>query len=343
MAAAWCAHRAPMWVEETFARGAYPRIASAVGAPARAYHRLLGAVDFDAPRPSLAEIGVLLTIAMTLILLVRAWRRGFGALLRRALVLVGCSYGVFLLLWGGLYARAPLSGTLGLTVEPVAAEELHRIASSLAVQLDVEIASAESEPVGAGALAEHVRSAWGKAIADEPRLGFQRHPVLAVPVASRALTASGISGIFSPFTQECHVAVGLVRADRGFVACHEIAHAQGWAREDEANYLAWRVASRSDDAELRVSAHAVALLHVLRALKRADPALYAEQAEQLSPDILALFEERSTFWVGARVEAATRIATRANDSYLRSQGQAGVASYGRMVDLLAAEFRRERW
>ena len=147
--------------------------------------------------------------------------------------------------------------------------------------------------------------------------------MVRAPMASRALTASGISGVFGPHTQECHVAAGLPAVDRGFVACHEIAHAQGWAREDEANFLAWRVTSRASSRALRVSGLALALVHVHGALRRADPALQRDRALALEPAIVALMEERTSFWRGARIESAGRVATAVNDAYLRSQGHEG--------------------
>lgn len=335
------AHRMPEQVERHFAHGLYPRLAEAVGAPARALNRLAGPVDLREARPSLAEFGLLAgVIAAALWIGLRWRRRGGSAMLRGVLVLVGLGYGAFLLSWGLLYARQPLAVSLGLRAGPVQVTELDAAAQRLAAELDAmhRLVAGLPEPLGEyGVLAA---AAWGQAIAAEPALGWQPDPVLAAPVLSRALTASGISGIFSPMTQECHVAVGLTAIDRGFTACHEIAHLQGWAREDEANYLAWRVASRSGNPWLRRSALALALLHVHRALARADVALQAERARELSGETVELFEKRAAFWRGARVPAAAGAARTLNDRYLKSQGQrGGVASYGRMVDLLIAEFR----
>ncbi len=335
------AHRMPGAVERHFAQGLYPKVAAAIGAPARALNRAMGPVDLAQSRLSLAELLLVFgVLTLATWMGVRWRRRGFLSMVRGVLVVVGVGYGAFLVSWGLLYARQPLAQALKLEVSKVQVEELDRAAGRLARDLDQThgiLAGASEPPLGYGALAAR---AWGKAIEAEPALGWQRDPVLAAPVLSRALTASGISGIFSPLTQECHVAAGLTGIDRGFVACHEIAHLQGWAREDEANYLAWRVASRSGDPWLRQSAYALALLHVHRALAAADPKLQAERAAELSEETVRLFERRSAFWKGARVAVASGAARAVNDRYLKSQGQqGGVASYGRMVDLLIAEFR----
>ena len=312
------------------------------------------AVDLGAPRPSLIEL--LLPFALVLVaawLLPALWNRrgsrssrGLGAFLRRALFAVGAGYTVFLLSWGLLYARAPLADTLGLAVTTPTAVELEEVARALAGRLDrlllqeaQESTRSVSVQLQADGTAHAAVRAWSQALIAEPALGWNDVPVLAAPVLSPALKASGISGIFSPFTQECHVAAGLTRADRGFVACHEIAHSQGWAREDEANYLAWRIASRAEDPELQISAYSMALLHVSRALAVADPLAYGRFASELSDRIVDLYAARADFWGAVRSRVATGVATRVNDTYLKSQGQVGVASYGRMVDLVVAEFR----
>lgn len=328
----------PALVEERYARGLYPLIASIVARIGSAWEGIVPSAGLDAARPSLAEVTVVLGV---LFLGSRAWRAlrtGPLELLRLSIRTVASLYLAFLLLWGLNHARQPLAVTLDLEMGPVAAAELGELAGELAASLATELEQLE------GRLADRdfavlAARAWAEQIQREPTLGWCDSPRVRAPLLSRALTAGGISGIFGPHTQECHVAAGLPPVDRGFVACHEIAHAQGWAREDEANYLAWRVGSRSDVPALRVSALTLALVHVHGALRRADPALQRELALALDPAIVALIEKRTVFWRGARVEQATRVATAVNDTYLRSQGQAGVASYGRMVDLLVAERR----
>ena len=190
------------------------------------------------------------------------------------------------------------------------------------------------------------RDAWRQASEREPSLGVGTGVlagvlagVLVRPALSGAIVSGGISGIFSPFTQEAHVAGHLPEPDLLFTACHELAHAQGWAREDEANYLAWRVGSRAADHSLRAAARLLALAHVLGALGRADRAVLVDRLEGLDPRIQEALEERARFWDRERSPAASRAASAVNDAYLRSQGQDGVASYGRMVDLLVAEWR----
>ena len=238
-----------------------------------------------------------------------------------------------------------LSGPQLLTTSPgdswasSARASASRTAGALEAQL-VPSLTVVGSPGGRApiALLPLAAAAWGEALEREPILGSGAG-VLVRPVLSGAIVGAGISGIFSPFTQEAHVAAHLPEPDLLFTACHELAHAQGWAREDEANYLAWRVGSRSSSAELRAAARLLALGHVLGALGRADRARLAARVDGLDPRIRAAMEERAQFWDRERSPTASRAASVVNDAYLRAQGQEGVASYGRMVDLLVAEWR----
>jgi hypothetical protein len=168
--------------------------------------------------------------------------------------------------------------------------------------------------------------------------GFAAPPKAALlsPVLSRL----GVSGIFSPFTGEPNVNTTLPPAEQPFSAAHEVAHQRGIAREDEANYVAYLACVGHPDRDFRYSGWLNAAQYTLGALYRADPAAHA-RAATWSPavrrDLLAL-----KAWADRYRGKATEVGRRVNDAYLRSQGQAdGVRSYGRMVDLLLAERRKD--
>lgn len=328
-------------VEERYSRGIYPVLAAAIGHLGRSWERIVPAAGLDAGRPSLAEVTALIGVLVVSWRGWRAIRSGSGAALRFALGAAGCLYLAFMLLWGLNHAREPLAARLQLRTGQAAPGELAELAGELGNMLARELAALEG-PLQRHDFSALAVDAWASALQEQPDLGWCTTPLVRAPMVSRALTASGISGVFGPHTQECHVAAGLPAVDRAFVACHEIAHAQGWAREDEANFLAWRVTSRASARALRVSGLALALVHVHEALRRADPALQRECALALEPAVVALMGDRTSFWRGARMESAGRVATAVNDVYLRSQGHEGVASYGRMVDLLVAERRARR-
>src|SRR5207249_4127597 len=78
----------------------------------------------------------------------------------------------------------------------------------------------------------------------------------------------GISGIFCPFTGEPNVNTTLPEPDVPFAACHELAHAHGFAREDEANYVGYVACIRHPDPDFRYSGLLAASLYAMNALAR---------------------------------------------------------------------------
>ncbi|MEM9802448.1 MAG: DUF3810 domain-containing protein [Planctomycetota bacterium] len=327
----------PQQVESLYSRTVYPLFAGVLDGGARAWSDR--ATGFDgAIQPSLSEVVVAVVAGIALLVLLHALFRDFGTLVRRAVWMFGVGYLCFIVLWGLNHARRPLAHTLSIEITEVSVEDLDRVAAYLADEL-AEALDEPHQPIDPVQLRERSAGAWREALDAEPALGWQRDPLVVTPFASVALASAGISGIFSPFTQEAHVAGHLPESDLAFTALHEIAHVQGWAREDEANYLAWRVGSRSSDHAFRRAALIHALWSVHSALRRSDPYLLAARREHLDPRIVELFKARAAFWAEERSYVVSSAVGAVNDAYLRTHGQPGVASYGRMVDLLVQELR----
>jgi len=333
-------------VERLYARGLFPLLVHALAEIARL-------VPFSLAEAALLVLllGGLLGLARTLARLLREPRtfpRAAAHGLRRALVLASCAYLAFLLLWGLNHAREPYATGTGLEPRPAAADELFATARELATRAaELRAGLAEDERgvfrsrLDHAGLAASVAAAYARAAEEDARLAGAA-PLLRFPLLSPLLTALGISGIYAPFTGEAHVNREQEDAQLGFNACHEAAHARGFAREDEANYLAWRVGARAEESELAYSAHLGALRHVAAALARTDLRAGLELHAALDPAVARDWQAIDGFWQPRTpaVRAARVVSERVNDTYLKSQGQAaGTQSYGRMVDLVLAERR----
>ena len=238
--------------------------------------------------------------------------------------LAGLGYCGFVLVWGLNHARQPYAVHANLQVESQASSaSLADLVRSLAAECDELRAVVRSEdlPLQRNEQDQDVRvlGAFAALAGEVPALAGP-DPLVRVPLVSPVLSRLGIAGIYSPFTAESHVNGEMPAWRMLYTACHEIAHARGFAREDEANYIAWQAGRRSPDPALRYSATASALSAALVALGRQDPDTVREVWEGLSPEVLADFEESQRFW-RARRSAFTRVARGTNDLYLKSQGQ----------------------
>ncbi len=333
----------PAQVEAQFARGLYPRVATGLAA-------------LTAPLPfSLGEAGIALVATCVLgafaALLRRLWRRSgrrrvvLAAAARRLVLLGGIGYAVFLFAWGLNYRRRPFAESGDLTLRPAAAAELVGLARELAADANRWREGRSEDAAGVFRLAAGRDTTFARAPGGSRALAA-RFPALAGPTprpkaafASPILSRLGVAGIYLPFTAEPLVNATLPEAELPFSASHEIAHAQGFAREDEANFVGYLACRLHPDPEFRYSGALIAGFYALAALDFADRSAARKietlRSEPVRRDIAAIVA-----W-SARYEGPLRQAgERVNDAYLRSQGaREGVRSYGRMVDLLLAESR----
>ena len=342
----WGASEAPEWTEALYSRGLYPWIRSMQSTLSRLSPWSMG---------ELVLVGLLAFVLVRIALLARAWSRRSDArkehLFGDALGLVRLSswiWVVYVSTWALHYARLPYAHGTGLDVRPAEAAELEAAAREWLGRARELRATLKEDAKGLAALDTSLASLTARLAAAYERAGEldQRlagpTPVVREALASPLMTLGGISGIYWPFTGEPHINALPPAPQRLFSALHEVAHERGFAREDEANYIAVHVGFASGDPQLAYSAALMAFLNLQRSLAQADAdkaaQLATERPEGLKRDSAAMAE----FWRPKTKTAARvrEVSTTVNDTYLKAQGQEhGVKSYGRMVDLLLAERR----
>lgn len=333
----------PAVVEQLYSRGLYPRIAAGLGT-------LTGWAPFSVAEALL--LGCLGAFPFGIRALVRRLRepetsraRRLWSLLGKTLATCAAGYGVFLLVWGLNYRRLPYATLAGMEMRPATAAELRSACETLVRESNALREGLGEDAAGvmrlAGGRAEALaRAAAGFAQAGESQPALRLRTSSPKPVFfSTPLSYLGIAGIYVPFTAEANVNGTVPDPDLPFNASHELAHSQGFAREDEANYLGYLACRLHADRDFRYSGLLAASLYAQAALAGEDREAYRALEDRRSPAVrrdvgaLRAWSERYR----GRVSRASRAV---NHAYLRSQGQAdGVRSYGRMVDLILAERR----
>lgn len=318
---------------EAYARHIYPLLPATLG-------RAASWLPF-----SLSELLLLLLPALALLLLrtLRRRRVGLRRLLARLYLLCAVLLLLFTLACGLNYSRATFAATNGWQVEESSLDELEALINILIDEASAAGAQLPADADGATRLPA--------AVADDCRRAMtalgESYPTLDIvyPRAKRAwlsplLSACNITGIFIPFTIEPHYNGNIPAYSLPLVICHELAHAAGYAREDEAGFIAYLACHEADDAALRYCGAASALVYALNAYAGAAPAeqyhaVCAKLPQRLRDDYAA----GHAFWAQYQGKLAAT-SEKVNNAYLRGNAQQdGTRSYGRIVDLLLAYYR----
>lgn len=333
------------FVEKYYSSTVYPVISQAVGF-------LFGWIHASVAEILLYALVIFVPvyiIVQIILLLVKKDRiiRAYKTVVNLALI-VSIGYFMFIAFWGLNYYRQPLAVTLGYTVAPQSVANLTKLCTELAADANKFRAEVKQGPAGHEVLEvskqqelDKVPLAYEKLSKEFPgiKARFARpKPVLL----SREMSYTDIEGIFIPFTMEPNVNVDMPDSGLLSAACHEAAHAQGFAREDEANFLSYLSCMASGDPELEYSGTLLALTTSMNSLATYNSDAYNQIASTYSQGVCNDMNYESSYWAqfeGPVAETETQV----NNAYLKSNKQAdGVQSYGRMVDLLLARMVKEQ-
>ena len=164
----------------------------------------------------------------------------------------------------------------------------------------------------------------------------------AVGPFSIGMSYLGITGIYTYFTGEANVNTSYPEYDVVFTAAHELSHQRGILRENEANFMAYLALSTSSDTYLRYCAALNMYQYVGSALYRTNSELYYDIAGEL--DSRAISDIRASNAVTQKYGDTflNDISDFVNDLFLKSNGTAGIVTYGRVVVLTVSYFEASK-
>lgn len=244
------------------------------------------------------------------------------------------------------YSRYSFAQVCGLPVQDSTVEELYALnlslaeeVSSLRQQLPEDENGVMVSSFSQGEKTDQARICYDTLQETYPTL-FAGYSAPKGVIASRLMSWCDITGIFIPFTFEANVNIDVPFYSQPATMCHELSHLRGYMREDEANFIAYLACRNSESLEFQYSGAMLAFVHANNALYDANSELGQEVYSSLYPGVQRDFAYNSAYW--KQFEGpVSEISSSVNDSYLKANGQEdGVKSYGRMVDLLLADFRQ---
>jgi hypothetical protein len=298
-------------------------------------------------------IALLLLFIRYLIRIIRTKDKRLQVILKgllNALCTLSLALFLFVMLAGINYYRYSFTHYSGLTIRESSIDELYALTEKLAHQANElrEMTTGRDEE-GVFTLTEskykvakltaQAMDELGKSYTVLKGMYSAPKPVLS----SKLMSYTEITGIFFPFTMEANVNTDIPDYTIPATMLHELAHLRGFMREDEANYIAYLAGMASDNAEIRYSSTMLALVISGNALYGQDPDLYFKIRDQYSEGVLKDIRANSQYWAKYEDTVISTVSNRINDTYLKANNQTdGVKSYGRMVDLLLANYRKEQ-
>jgi len=259
-----------------------------------------------------------------------------------ALITAVCiAYAMFVFTWGFNYARMPLANSMDLSTQPSSSEELTQLCRTLAADANRLREQVAEDENGVFTLSQdkeyyltHVQELYNENAEEIMNLGGTSRVKTAF--TKDALSATRTMGIFSPFTYECHMNGEMPDLYVPSTAAHEYAHFKGFAREDEANFIAWYVSRHSDNTDYAYSGTVLALLYAMNNLYTTDPDAHREIFLSLHEGIIRDWQDDAAYWEPFRTKFSQKT-DKAYNSYLKSNKVSdGSKSYGRMLDLILA-------
>jgi hypothetical protein len=317
------------WVETIYARGIYPVVGPVVAfLPALLPFSLAASVLVALP--VLAIAGLVSVVRRSRRDGFR-WRSAIEGSLACTIVVVALVFHAFYLFWGYNYLRPSLEQRLGLEVAASVPGQSREFSRQMVE--NAETARVTVLPWDRALLDALVDEALATALLE---LEGRPPPVVSPlkgDLGTGFLARQGTRGVVSPLTLEAHVDFGLPDFLLPFSAAHEKAHLAGFARERDANFLAWYALSQAPDARLRYAAQ-IGVIHYFL-----DYPLQPLAAPlQADLEVLARYEATH---ISRRLQRAS---LEVYGAYLRANRvDAGVADYAAAGQLIEAWVRQRGW
>lgn len=239
------------------------------------------------------------------------------------LIVVG--FALFLVMWGLNYQRLPIEERMDLERRAEGREETINVGRRIVEGINRNFMTRDAAAAVTGTSQMTVSQpkmlqSIEKAFQLETMLGTASQGGFSEPkplLFSRAANWLDIRGVYIPFTGEAAYNENLMDCDLPFHIAHIKAHQRGYAREDEANFIAFVICLKSDEPYVRYSGY----LHgmkVLDFLAKSDMKDVEALKAQIVPGALADINARSTFGARLKNPLLSGISDSAINIYLRA-------------------------
>ena len=272
-------------------------------------------------------------------------KKGFKTGLKRILIVLNCLYFLYQPFWGLLYFQQPIKNQFPNTkienkqVEKLAIEFLNRC------KVLREHTQEDENGIFKGSeiqlLTNDILSAQQKLPLEISSKKTTLITSVKPSILENILSYTGISGYYNPFTAEAQYNPNLPDSNLGFTISHEMAHQLGFAREQEASFIGYLSAQKSNNIGLQYSSNLYALKSLLASLQTTNPKLVAIILNNYSDGMKRDRENEKKFsklYYGKWSD----IFSFTNDLFLKTNRQDGSVSYSYFTELLIRYEQKEQ-
>lgn len=196
-------------------------------------------------------------------------------------------YIIFNLFWGINYNRVGIAGQLNLAEEMYRTDDLKKLNGLLVSRANAAKLVLKKNQVpypDKKELFQRVQQAYADATQVYPFLQYTPHS-LKPSIWSWVGNYMGFTGYYNPFTGEAQVNTLVPKFLQPFTTCHEVAHQLGYAKEMEANFVGYLVATASQDTLLHYSVYLDLFMYSNRNLFQTDSVTAKLYQNNLIPEI----------------------------------------------------------
>lgn len=330
----------PLWIEQYYTYGFYPYISGA-------QRFLFGWIPF-----SVGDLFYGFLLVVVIVKTVQLGKAIFRRRINRQYLAAGLKqfaffflfvYVWFNLLWGLNYDRVGIAGQLQLSMTKYSLVELDSLTSVLQERLNYYAPLADS---GQRVTFYKKRNLFREAVTAyrvaSGRYAFlQYRPASIKPsLYSYAGNILGFQGYYNPFSGEAQVNTTVPVFMQPYVACHEIGHQVGYAKENEANFSGFLACRVHPSPVFRYSVYFDMYNYAISELYRKDSVTARTFLENLHPQVKKDYAELNRFF-DKYANPLEPVITWFYGNYLKANNQpAGKQTYNQVVAFLIAYQRK---
>ena len=251
-------------------------------------------------------------------------------------------YIIFNIFWGINYNRKGIAFQLQLNIEKYTVKELKNMNGLLVGKINNsrQVITDQRKPFPTNReLFKRVNDTYAEAEKKYPFIDY-RPSSLKSSLWGWVGNYGGFTGYYNPFTGEAQVNTSVPAFIQPFVACHEVAHQLGYAKEMEANFVAFLAAGSSTDTLFHYSVYLELFAYANRNLYRIDSLAARSYSKELIPAVQGDLDEWRKF-NRKHVNPAEPVIRWLYGKFLQGNQQPeGIQAYDKVTGFIIAYYKK---